>query len=61
MCDEVAAATTTTTDGRTEGPNVKNPPKFDSKKFVKLAYHNYACNSLTNFECKTHARKRKNT
>ena len=39
-------------------PNVKNPPKIRSKKFVKLKDHTYACNSLTNVEYKTHPRKR---
>ena len=34
---------------RTVGPNIKNPPKIQSKKIVKLTDHTYACNSLTNF------------
>ena len=37
------------------GPNVKNPPKLRSKKFLNLNDHSYACNNLTNFEYKANA------
>ena len=37
----------------TVGPNVKNPPKIDLEKIVKLTGHNY--DSLTNFEYEEHA------
>ena len=33
-------------------PNVKNPPKIKSKKFVKLTDHTCAYNTLTDFEYK---------
>ena len=36
-------------------PNYKNPPKIKFLKDVKLTYHSYVCNSLTNFPYKTHA------
>ena len=41
---------------RTVGPNGKNPPKIKFKKIVKLSVHSYACNDLTNFESKVHAK-----
>ena len=37
----------------------QKPAKIQFKKIVKLTHHTYTCNSLTNVECKTHAKKRK--
>ena len=38
----------------TAGPNCKNPPKINFKKFMKLMNHTCTCNDSTSFEYKSH-------